>query len=227
MESIVGQPIEFEVLVHAQWTPTAHLAATFRSGRVFVIGDAAHALPPSMGMGANLAIADAHNLAWKLAWVLDGRAGAGLLDSYDPERRPVDAFILERSIIEMDWSVKQFDEATAMIGLGYPPASSPAMIGESTGMPIRDPHDSGPEVRMRVPHHWLIDGRSTLDLANSNTFAAVGIMDAGITEIPYGNIPGSPTAPQRVWLIRPDGHIAAHVPAEEIASTIDWILERH
>jgi 3-(3-hydroxy-phenyl)propionate hydroxylase len=63
-------------------------ASTFRRGRVFLAGDAAHLQPPFFGQGMNSGFRDATNLAWKLAAVLTGCAGEGALDSYDAERRP-------------------------------------------------------------------------------------------------------------------------------------------
>ncbi len=66
---------------------SAVVAERFRSGRVFLAGDAAHMTPPFAGQGLNSGVRDARNLAWKLAWVLDGRLPARLLDSYDTERR--------------------------------------------------------------------------------------------------------------------------------------------
>lgn len=71
------------------WTVAACVADEFRRGRVFLVGDSAHLMPPAGAFGANLGIQDAHNLAWKLALVLRGQAGAGLLDSYAAERVPV------------------------------------------------------------------------------------------------------------------------------------------
>ena len=65
----------------------SRIARTFQVGRVFLAGDAAHLQPPFFGQGMNSGIRDATNLAWKLAAVTSGRAGTGLLPSYDQERR--------------------------------------------------------------------------------------------------------------------------------------------
>jgi putative polyketide hydroxylase/tetracenomycin A2 monooxygenase-dioxygenase len=86
----IGDPL-VEVDIHdiATYRISAQNATSYRSGRVFLAGDAAHALPPTGGMGMNSGIQDVHNLAWKLAFVLNGWADSRLLDSYDSERRPV------------------------------------------------------------------------------------------------------------------------------------------
>jgi 2-polyprenyl-6-methoxyphenol hydroxylase-like FAD-dependent oxidoreductase len=70
------------------------VAAALRSGNIFLLGDAAHTHSPAGGQGMNTGIQDAANLGWKLHHVLTGRAPAGLLDSYDAERRPVAAGLI-------------------------------------------------------------------------------------------------------------------------------------
>jgi hypothetical protein len=65
----------------------ALVADSFQQGRIFLVGDAARTQPPSGGLGGNTGIAEAHNLAWKLATVLRGEAGEALLTTYDAERR--------------------------------------------------------------------------------------------------------------------------------------------
>lgn len=72
----------------SHFTVRQRLAETYRSGRVCLAGDAAHAHSPVGGQGMNMGLQDAHNLAWKLAAVLDGSAEEDLLDTYELERRP-------------------------------------------------------------------------------------------------------------------------------------------
>ncbi|MFE3799537.1 FAD-dependent monooxygenase [Nocardia tengchongensis] len=90
MKSVLGLPdLDAEVHAVSKWTMEGILADRFRVGRVFVAGDAAHRHPPTSGLGLNSAVHDVHNLCWKLAQVLAGQAGDGLLDTYEAERRPV------------------------------------------------------------------------------------------------------------------------------------------
>jgi len=93
------------------WTMTAEVAERFRVGRIFLAGDAAHRFPPTGGFGLNTGVQDAHNLAWKLARVLDGSAPASLLDSYERERKPV-------AQSNTDWSVRNFMEGGSAVGPG-------------------------------------------------------------------------------------------------------------
>jgi flavin-dependent monooxygenase StaC len=78
-----------ELVSDGTWHLVQRVADRYRAGRVFLAGDAAHALSPSGGFGMNTGIGDAADLGWKLAAELDGWAGPGLLDTYETERRPV------------------------------------------------------------------------------------------------------------------------------------------
>lgn len=71
------------------WVMTAQVAAHYRQGRAFLMGDAAHRFPPAGGLGLNTGMGDAQNLAWKLAMVKKGMADDCLLDSYGSERKAV------------------------------------------------------------------------------------------------------------------------------------------
>lgn len=82
----------------SQWTLEGVLAERYQVGRVFLAGDAAHRHPPTTGLGLNTAIQDAHNIAWKLAAVVSGRAERRLLDSYERERQPI-------GLRNVDWAM--------------------------------------------------------------------------------------------------------------------------
>jgi 2-polyprenyl-6-methoxyphenol hydroxylase-like FAD-dependent oxidoreductase len=90
VQSAVGvSDLEVEIKNILPWELGAYSADQFQKGRVFLVGDAAHVMPPTGAFGANTGIQDAHNLAWKLAMVIRGEAGIGLLSTYDAERYPV------------------------------------------------------------------------------------------------------------------------------------------
>ncbi|GAA1727263.1 FAD-dependent monooxygenase [Streptomyces yatensis] len=78
-----------------RWTDNARQAATYGSGRVLLAGDAAHVHSPFGGQGLNLGVGDAMNLGWKLGAVVAGWAPEGLLATYDAERRPLGAWVLD------------------------------------------------------------------------------------------------------------------------------------
>lgn len=81
--------LDMEVHKVSSWILEGVIAERYQSGRIFLAGDSAHRHPPTTGLGLNTAFQDAHNLAWKLAAVLNGQASPGLLDSYESERQPI------------------------------------------------------------------------------------------------------------------------------------------
>lgn len=110
---------DITLITTGKWDIGGYIADRFSSGRIFLAGDAAHTLPPNRGgYGANTGIADAHNIAWKLAAVLSGRSSPALLETYDTERRPVaqtrhdQIFAREdhrRFVRDRDWEGKNVD----------------------------------------------------------------------------------------------------------------------
>lgn len=93
---IDDHPVNIHLIT--RWTIGGLVADRFRSGRIFVAGDAAHRHPPTGALGLTSAMHDVHNLCWKIAYHRRGWAGDALLDTYDVERRPVDARNVERSL---------------------------------------------------------------------------------------------------------------------------------
>ncbi len=103
-----------EIIRTATYTFRARLASRFQTGRVFLLGDAAHLTPPFIGQGLAAGLRDADNLAWKLAHVLTGRAGEDLLASYDTERRP-HARALVKKAVRVGWAMTGGQDRAAAV----------------------------------------------------------------------------------------------------------------
>lgn len=181
---MAGMPnLDAKVINRSVWRLSRQVAARFRQGRVLLVGDAAHRFPPNGGYGMNSGIQDAHNLAWKLAYVLSGRAGAGLLDTYDRERRPVaeanadfslhnasrfmqmDEALKSGNVDRINFWIRDSDNHVHSIGqsLGMVYEDG-AVIPDGTGKHIWRPRWYEPSDKPggRFPHLWL-------DLARSRT----------------------------------------------------------
>ncbi|RCH66770.1 monooxygenase [Streptomyces sp. SDr-06] len=144
----------------------AHVARAYRSGRIFLAGDAARTQPPTGGFGGSTGIQDSHNLAWKLAAVLDGRAGPGLLDTYDAERRPYGTLAMEQAFARFGdrmaggAQVELLDYSAVTTGFRY---ASAAVPGNHESDPI-PAVDLRAQPGTRAPHLATSEGGSTLDL---------------------------------------------------------------
>jgi 2,4-dichlorophenol 6-monooxygenase len=98
VRNLIGvQDLDVEITGISLWGNNEQYATHLQSGRVFCAGDAVHKHPPSNGLGSNTSIQDSYNLAWKLAAVLNGQAGADLLETYSAERAPVAKQIVTRA----------------------------------------------------------------------------------------------------------------------------------
>ncbi|KAJ9610537.1 hypothetical protein H2200_005314 [Cladophialophora chaetospira] len=87
--SALGTEAPFDILSYRPWLLRRKVARSYRQGNVFLAGDAAHSFPPTGGLGLNSGLADVHNLAYKISFVLNGQAGESLLNTYEADRRHV------------------------------------------------------------------------------------------------------------------------------------------
>lgn len=191
------------------------LAERYRVGRVLLAGDAAHVHPPLGGQGLNLGVQDAFNLGWKLAAEVRGWAPAGLLDSYQDERRPVAAEVLDdiraqgelmsagpgaRAVRRLLSELMDFDvvnrylvEKIAGLGIRYDFGSGHELLGQR----MRDVRLRRGRLyeRMRSGRGLLLDRTGRLSVAGWED-RVDHVVDGGAElEVP-------------AVLLRPDGHVA-------------------
>ena len=177
LRAAIGVP-DIPVVVEdvATWRAVADSAERYQDGRVFLAGDAAHTMPPNGGFGGNTGVQDAWNLAWKLGLVLNGVAGPGLLDTYDGERRPIGALMVEQAYTRYVTRVAPYlgtegmqplvDDFSLEIGCRCNP---PAVVLDADQAPElhEHPRESKGRPGSRAPHVLVErDGAhgSTLDL---------------------------------------------------------------
>lgn len=98
IQAAIGKETTIEVQSWRPWVFKREIAEQYRVGNVFLVGDAAHSFPPTGGLGLNSGLADAHNLAYKIAFVLRGWATDSLLDSYQQDRRHVAEINSQQSV---------------------------------------------------------------------------------------------------------------------------------
>jgi hypothetical protein len=177
-----GIPITIENVM--PWTAEASSADHFRSGRVFLAGDSAHAMPPNGGFGGNTGVQDAHNLAWKLALVLQGAASQNLLSTYDQERRPVSAFTVEQAYSRY---VTRTAPYLGTAGMQPVAPDLEVELGYCYGLEHvhENPRESKGRPGTRAPHVWLDEkrGLSTLDLYGRNFVLLAGTEGQGWKDI--------------------------------------------
>jgi 2-polyprenyl-6-methoxyphenol hydroxylase-like FAD-dependent oxidoreductase len=218
-----------------RWTDNTRQAATYRSGRVLLAGDAAHVHPPFGGQGLNLGVGDAMNLGWKLGAVIAGTAPEALLDSYDIERRPVGAWVL-------DWT-------RAQTGMLRGDAKSAALrdvvadllstrdgttyaVKKISGVTQRSelPGDH-PLIGRYVPDLWLADGTRLVDHGHHGGFLLLDrTRDSAFVPVaaPWGgrvrSLADHPASPTGV-LVRPDG-VVAWASSSDDATGLDIALRQ-
>lgn len=215
----------------SRFTDMTRQAATYRSGRVLLAGDAAHVHSPVGGQGLNMGVQDAVNLGWKLAQVVKRTAPETLLDTYHAERHPLAARVLRNTmaqvaLMRVDDRVEALrDTVSELLSMDEPRKRFAAMM---SGLDIRyDLGDGHPLLGRRMPDLDLVtadgqlrvfsllhDARPVLlnfgdpgafDIAPwADRVRLVDANYAGTWELP---VLGPVTAPNAV-LIRPDGYVA-------------------
>lgn len=179
IRTAVGAPgIDIEITGRAPWHAAERVAERYSSGRVFLAGDSAHEMSPTGAFGSNTGIQDAHNLAWKLAAVLKGEAGPGLLDTYEAERLPVaQATSARASARSSEHSHPGYAAAPGVgggrqggmltVALGYRYVRG-AVLGADPQQPVvPQGMQLNGQPGSRAPHLWVRqtgDRKSTLDL---------------------------------------------------------------
>ena len=171
----------------APWRAVADSADVYQVGRVFIVGDAAHVVPPNGGFGGNTGIQDAHNLAWKLALAVKGVAGAELLATYDAERRPVGDLTVEQAYTRYVTRVAPYlgtdgmqpllDDFSMEIGYRYNSAAIVPEEGATEALLHEHPRESHGRPGSRAPHVWIEragERLSTLDLFGRRFVLLVG-----------------------------------------------------
>jgi putative polyketide hydroxylase len=229
---------------------------TYRVGRVFFVGDAAHALPPTGGFGINTGFADIHNLAWKLALVLDGTAPETLLASYDPERRPVAVSNVAWSssnngrLVAMRKALTADDRAEVVrlvgeqanhvdplvqdIGFSYvdlDPDAAPAY--ERIALGARAPNAEVTIDGHAVSTLDLFEGRITLVAQPGSPWLSAG--QTAVTELQRLTLDAGtdgrlaerfPLGPVGAALVRPDGHVGWITAEAPADGELDSVLQR-
>jgi 3-(3-hydroxy-phenyl)propionate hydroxylase len=171
---VYGSDFDLRSASWISWfTDAVRQAATYRSGRVLVAGDAAHVHPPQGGQGLNVGVQDAVNLGWKLAQVVKGTSPDSLLDSYHDERDPVGARVLRNTMVQVAIATPGErhqalrDTLPAWLAFDGPRRE---IVGMISGLDVRyalgggdgDGGEPHPVVGRRMPDLDLVlDGRTT------------------------------------------------------------------
>ena len=202
-----GEDLEVaEIRWASRFSDDSRLASRYREGRVLLAGDAAHIHFPAGGQGLNLGIQDAMNLGWKLAAELRGRAPEGLLDTYESERRPVAARVLE-NVAAQTGLAPVTPEQKALRALFTDLCALPEVQHHLSGMISGLDIAYGPEgVRMpdfKTPTGWassLFHEGTHVLLTTKPQPAPPHTTVAVVPELPWPNVESA--------LVRPDGYVA-------------------
>ncbi|MGH1295553.1 FAD-dependent oxidoreductase [Bacillus pretiosus] len=184
--------VESEIVSVLPWEATESTATKFQDNRIFLVGDSAHIMPPTGGFGSNTGIQDAHNLAWKLAAVIKGKANPKLLETYYEERYPVAKLTTEyassllfRAASREEGSLNNMDGLAVTVGYHY---CSEAIVDDSATPHRMDIVELNGRPGTRAPHFFgMYEGEkvSILDLFGNNFVLLTGVENSDWAEFVF------------------------------------------
>jgi 2-polyprenyl-6-methoxyphenol hydroxylase-like FAD-dependent oxidoreductase len=230
IRAVVGDSTPYEVVWVTDYRFSQRVADAFRAGRVFLAGDAAHVMSPFGARGLNSGVADAENLAWKLAFVLHGDSPTALLDTYQAERRPAALENLAATAATMRFMAPHgpLRRAWRNLVLRMAPRSWWFRRRVNSGR-LAEPATYAASAVVAAGHGWVVpdlalaDGWRLRDRIGTGFIVVAGSQVTGVPTL----VSGDPRLAGRAWIVRPDGHVADSAALSEIeAGALDARLAR-
>ena len=217
IRAVLGERTPYELVWLTAYRFSQRIADRFRDGRIFLAGDAAHVMSPFGARGLNSGVADAENLAWRLAWVLRHGADPSLLDGYDAERRGAALENLAATDATMRFLAPRgpVRRACRDLVLRLAPRSEwfrrrvdSGRLAEPARYPVPGPEDPA------LPRHGSVapdvalpaGGRLRDRLGRGFVLAVPRPLEASVPVVVVGS--GTVYGDDRAWLVRPDGYLA-------------------
>ncbi len=199
------EDVKVDVVDARPWEAAARVANRYVQGRVMLLGDSAHVMPPTGGFGGNTGIQDAFNLAWKLEAVLSGVAGRDLLNTFDAERRPIADGTTAQALARLQTWFKDpsrklpvpepiVDDFNVIFGYRYPAGAFVADDGDPGDGLFEDPRAPSGRPGSRAPHVAVQCGHervSTVDLFNNRWVFVAGPHGQAWQRAAISSLPGA------------------------------------
>lgn len=225
----------------SRYADTNRVAASYRSGRVFLAGDAAHIHFPAGGVGLNVGVQDAMNLGWKLALAVRGAASDALLESYHLERHPVGVALCQQSRAQVklfEWTPNALALRDSYAQLLKIPAANRLLAEQITALAVdysTNQQNETAQVGQRVPDFALSVGARIYEQLHRGQFVLIDPTGIGATLTGWDDrvhrVSGTVVDAPAAWsepvplLCRPDGHLAWRGERDTDVESLRTILQ--
>ena len=229
IRAVIGEQTTYELVWVTGYRFSQRIADEFRLGRVFLAGDAAHVMAPFGARGLNSGVADAENLAWKLAWVLRHDAGPSLLDTYAAERRAAALDNLSAPGATMRFMAPHgpFRRAWRDLVLRMAPRTAWFRHRVNSGRLAEPPIYPASSI-VAGGTGWVVP-----DVALSGGGRLRDRLGTGFVVVAGSSVPGTsalvshdPRLTGRAWIVRPDGYVADDVAVGAVAAELERRVRR-